>query len=192
MRNFILFLLLFIPMISFSQKDKIFYKETQADEVSASVDSVLIMGMGSTATRIFLDELSRKLSQELKSAGVFSNYCFLGKDTTEAKLILDTLQSQSYRHILTLFPDGISLFKIGTFTTKTYYLFYSNPSMNVSTTYFFHYEQAFHCKLSLNNSTLTPFWAADVAVSGDIHRQKSARKFTENIISSLRTHQYIR
>ena len=62
MKYTMLILLSLISLNTYSQE--IEFTEKQADSINVKLDSILILGIGSTPTRIFLDDLSNKLVKE--------------------------------------------------------------------------------------------------------------------------------
>ncbi|MCO5235221.1 MAG: hypothetical protein M9933_03050 [Chitinophagaceae bacterium] len=54
-------------------------KELSADNSNIRFDSILIIGTGSTATRIFLNDLVTRLTAKLNTKNVVARYLYLGK-----------------------------------------------------------------------------------------------------------------
>ncbi len=193
MKLIALVFLLALPVAGFSQT-KLEFNETQADTIPNHIDSVLILGMGSTTTRIFLDELSEKFMKAFQSAHIASAYYYLGNDSATAKKELaERVQSKNYKTILTLFPKGALLFintsglRMGFVIPTTSMIPLPSPSTVIS----YSYSQSFDFKLYANSEKLTHFWTANIFIQGDLSRNRPTAKLSHNVIDSFEEHYYL-
>lgn len=189
------YLLLFLLGWSsaFSQRNtNIFFAEKQADTIDHKIDSILLVGAGSTTTRIFLDDLSQYIMKELTKGNIVTNYYYLGKSISEAKSELDTINKKGYKAILFFLPKGESFFeaqaklnrispttRIGTITTT-----FATSRID--------YQQNFSFQLCFPDSNMNRMWSALVEVSGDLSKAKITKKVGTKVLYYFRKNKYIK
>src|SRR5687768_14252619 len=103
----------------FSQRNtKIIFKENQAYKIDQKIDSILLIGIGSTTTRIFLDDLSHSIIRYLNSDGIAARYCYLGNDLRKVQWGYDTINKEGYKAILFFVPTNAFSYEVkGKFST---------------------------------------------------------------------------
>jgi hypothetical protein len=191
MRAIILFLVLSIPALGFSQYSrKVGFEELRIDSTAIWLDSVLILGTGSSATRIFLNELTGLLNDKFKSSKVVSIYREFGKTDVETAAIIDSARKQGYDAILVFRPQGKSTM----FTDAHYESMLSTVILNGGVRQAHShsiYEQDFKVVLFSNKDTKKAVWSAALSVETGRSVSGAARKTANLIISSFEKNRYL-
>ena len=183
-----LLILLFGCFNAFSQDfSSISFEEKQTDSINTKIDSILLIGIGSTVTRIFLDDFSKSIKKDFKNENIVANYIYLGKTAAEGKSGFDTISKKGYKAILFFLPKGVSHFDvqgglnnsgIGPITTTTAYSQIE-------------YQQDFNFNLYIPDANMKKVWAASIKVSGDLSKSKTSNKLAAKLLSSFKKNKYI-
>jgi hypothetical protein len=95
---------------SFSQRNaSVVFEGKLVDSIDKRIDSILLVGTGSSTTRIFLDDLSQHLIKVLNDNGIEANYRYIGRTPTETQSAFDTINKKGYKAIL-FFYQKVLLF----------------------------------------------------------------------------------
>ncbi len=182
--QFLMCLTLF-PLFSFSQE--ISYKEVLIDSSEVKLDSFLIVGVGSSVTRVFLENLNEKLKSKLASKNISSSYSYLGKTVAEAKIEFAKIQLSNYKTVLLLLPDSASFFGIE-------YRDYGSSGGPVAFSLIKEsvtYRQKLSFELYVNEQKLKQIWAASVEIECDPGKTNAAKKVSNKLLNSLKTNRLI-
>src|SRR5260221_12295882 len=111
------------------------YKEVKQEPLNRYVKNILIIGIGSTASRIFLDNLSDKLIQLLKNKHIESSYQYLGKNNEEARKNYSLLEFKGNDALLVISSSDSSFFEIDnkSMTIPTYNPVFGTVGINTYT-----------------------------------------------------------
>jgi hypothetical protein len=185
-------ILLFTSLNSFSQgPTDLVFEEKQADSAFHLIDSILIIGMGSMPSQIFLDEVSNAVIEELTKKKVIAHYHYLGKTNTEAWAALDTLNKSGYQAILFFIPRGFSFYEVQgesiLFSIPTR-LGNLEPAFSIS---WVDYEESFNVDLCEASKEMKVFWSASAKVACVLGKPKTAKKLADKIISRFKSNHYI-
>ena len=105
-----LLILLFVWSASYSQRNiPVVFQQEYVDSIDYNLDSILLVGVGSITTRIFLEDLSQYIIQDFQERNIIAKYVYLGKTMSEAKLAFDTVEKKGYKAILGFFPREIPI-----------------------------------------------------------------------------------
>ncbi len=186
MKQKYLLILLFCWFNASTQNNTTIFKETQADSADRKIDSILLIGVGSATTRMFLDDLSDYIMDGLQDGGMVAKYCYLGKTVTEARSEYDTISKKGFKAILFFLPKGASFFdvhgninrtKIGPVTMK----------IATSRTY---YQQKFDFVLYLQDNHMKKIWSSSVEVSGDPSKSRNAKTLAARLLYYFKSNGY--
>ncbi|HET9744248.1 MAG TPA: hypothetical protein VFP97_00965 [Chitinophagaceae bacterium] len=188
-----LFILLLGWFHASSQKNtSIIFQERMIDSIDKKIDSILLIGIGSTTTRIFLDDLSRSIIKGLNDDGIVADYQYLGKTTVDAQSTFDTINKKGYKGILFFLPTGDSFFDVQGDLTRIN----SNTRVGSITPVIgsskIDYEQDFNIQLCIPNLKMKKVWTASLEVSGDLSKSKNANKVAAKLLSYFKKNNYIK
>lgn len=188
----ILFFSCFTASSQFStESTEIKFAETRVDSIENKFDSVLLIGVGSSVTRLFLDVLSDNFSDSLKGRKISARYYYLGKNIKAAKKDFDTINKAGYKAILFFLPREESFYnaystmsqlttntRIGTLTLRI-------ASSGIS------YKQNFNFQLYIPGTDMKKIWAASVEVSCDPSKSTPAKEVSKKLLLSFKNNKYI-
>ena len=177
---------------SFSQRNAlVVFEETQIDSISNKIDSILLIGTGTTTTRIFLDELSQYIMKDLNDNSIVANYFYVGKTAAETKLGFDTISKKGYKAILFFLPIGESFFDVQGDLNQTRSNTAIGPITTTIATSRIAYQQDFNFLLCIPDGTMKKVWTASLQVSGDLSKSKAAKKVATKLLSNFKKNRYI-
>ncbi len=154
---------------------------------------IFIVGAGTIASRVFLENLSSKLIENLKKKGIDAEYSYLGK--TEKDIILDfkNLQTKGFDAIFFFNPTGTSKTKIGAKSLDSIpghtgakiasLILFGNTASTYK--YFVNYMEIFNISIFDITNTSNPIWEAFLGVDGNFSKKKMYKKITEKIILNM-------
>ena len=192
MRALIFIGFLFIHPFLFSQViKKTTFDEISADSSDRRSDSILIISAGSTATRVFLDDLVTQLAEKLDTKNVVAAYMYLGKKNEMLNEFLDTFKNADYDVIMVFQPKeqaslytknrgGINLVQLG---DRSLVSSARQDKLN--------YEGEFIIALYENNQKKRDFWKASLKVHNNPGKSRSAKKISNWILSSFTKNKYL-
>jgi hypothetical protein len=170
---------------------KIIFEETQADSIGKKIKNILLIGVGTSATRIFLDDLNDHIIKELNNDGVLTKYYFLGKSIAEERSGFDTIDKAGFDVVLFFLPKGESLFDVQGKTYRNKSKTAIGPITTKIAKSQVYYEQDFNFLLCMPTGNLKEIWTASVRVSCDLTKSKNAKKVGTKLLSSLKSNKYI-
>jgi hypothetical protein len=178
---------------SFSQRNaSVVFEGKLVDSIDKQIDSILLVGTGSSTTRIFLDDLSQHLIKVLNNNGIEANYRYVGRTPTETQSAFDTINKKGYKAILFFLPKGSSFWDVQGNSNR----FSSNTAIgtvNITTASSrIDYQQDFNFLLCISESKMKNVWTASVEVSGDLSKPKAANKVANKLVSDFKKNRYIK
>ena len=193
MKLTIFFILLFAWSNAFSQvKTSIIFKEKRVDSINSQIDSILLVGIGSTVTRIFLDDLSQLIKKDLNHYNIVADYLYLGKTKAEGQSRFDTISKKGYGAILFFLPDGESYFDIQGSMNRTTTNSAMGPITTANPFSQIDYQQDFNFQLYITEANMKKVWTASIQVSGDLSKSTNAKKLAALLLSSFKKNKYIK
>ena len=196
MKLFFLLILLLAGVCATSQrKTKIIFKEKRFGGITQKIDSILVIGMGSSSTRIFLDDLSSTLIKDMGENSIVSRYYFLGKDIATLQTVYDTIDKRGYKAILFFLPVQSSNLKerriYNEITSPPKVLAILGPVEVKMASSKIWYQQHFNFHLALPGVELKKIWTASVEVSCDLRKSKNARLTGHRLLFYFKKNRYI-
>lgn len=178
---------------SFSQRNaSVVFEGKLVDSIDKQIDSILLVGTGSSTTRIFLDDLSQHLIKVLNDKGIKANYRYVGRTPTETQSAFDTINKKGYKAILFFLPKGSSFFDVQGNSNR----FSSNTAIGTVTittaSSRIGYQQDFKFLLCITDKKMKNVWTASVEVSGDLSKPKAANKVANKLVSDFKKNRYIK
>jgi hypothetical protein len=192
MKVFLLLIFLFLHSVLFSQqKKRMVFEEILADSLTTRLDSILIIGAGSTAARIFLDGVMVELIGRLKDKNIFANYVYVGRSSEILTEFLDTFQNTSYKKIMVFQPDGQNSLhtKKSKIVNQQLIGDYDFRFTRIQTE--LNYEGIFMLALYENDKSKRNFWKASLKINGDLGKSRNAKKISNLVIASFAKHNYV-
>ncbi|MBS1749607.1 MAG: hypothetical protein JST63_06870 [Bacteroidetes bacterium] len=183
---------LFIHTGLFSQRiKKTTFEEISVENSGKRFDSILIIGAGSTATRIFLDDLVTRLTEKLDTKNVVTEYIYLGESNKMISDFLDTLNNADYKVIMVFYPgEQASLYTknhIGVNFVPFGYPYLLGPARKDR----LNYEEEFLIVLYENNQRKKDFWKASLKVHNDPGKRRHAKKISNWILTCFKKNNYL-
>lgn len=196
MKKLFLLVLLFTASNSKAQYDRLYYsdvdfRETKADTLDVKPDSILLMGMGASLERIFLNDLNNFLIQEFSEKKIFATYEYLGRTVKEARVRYKEISKGGYKTVLLFCPKDTSIFDTKRVTssmlipTPTGVLDISASRKRTS------FEQTFEVQLFKLDAVLTKVWSATIDIDCEPNKKSGSKKVGKKIIQRLRSNKYI-
>jgi len=197
-RILILYLvIIFISNSSTFAQEKIFtFTETKTDTINKKFKSILLIGIGSTPTRIFLDKLKDVLIKKLNSEKIKSDYYYLGRDDDTLSKPFDTLLTRNYDAILVFSPKDSSIFKTisknkGNLSLLNLLGLYTvgqirSKSLSIS------YQQSFNLSLYLQENKSESIWDANLDVNFGMGGLSNYQNISNKIYWRLKAHKYVK
>jgi hypothetical protein len=182
-----------IPFLGISQNsylNKTSNNYIQNDHSTIRLDTLLILGVGSIGSRIFLDKLSGNLMKSFKEKNIVAQYLYLGKNITEAKEVFKNILIDNQTAILFLLPSDTSFYSSETSTIVTIpNNQYSTLDLTSSSTSI-PFLQKFFFKLYSNEEKMKLVWTASVEVNCNLSSSKVSQKISKNIIANFISNRY--
>ena len=192
MRALIFISFLFIHPYLFSQViKKTTFEEISADNSNRRFDSILIIGAGSTATRIFLDDLVTQLAEKLDSKNVVTTYMYLGKKNEMLNEFLDTFKNAGYKVIMVFQPKEQASLYTKKRRSINFVQLGDRSIVSSARQDKLNYEGEFIIVLYENNQKKRDFWKASLKVRNDPSKSRSAKKISNWILSSFTKNNYL-
>jgi hypothetical protein len=189
------FLFIFTALLfhySSSAQSRITYNELSTAPAPKAIHKLLIMGFGTSATRIFLDKLSSDLIDRCKKKNITIQYGYYGKDTTAIHDLLGSEEVSRYDAVLMLVPsDSVSLNSSlnrtsQTITTQSFGT--ANFSLAGAS---FGYSQNFRIQLQNSASPGATSLSASFFVDCNLSNSNAPSKISKKIYASLISHGYL-
>jgi hypothetical protein len=195
MKLIVLIIFNFISLTGYSQLASLYtdidLKEYQADSINIKLDSILIVGMGSSLTRAFINDVSNTMIKELNNQKITASYFYLGKNEEEASKELSLLDKTGYKAILFLLPTNTASVntKYNTISNRTAST--SGPIRISASTSRSSYQQTFNFQLCRVDKKNERFWNASLDIDCDPSKKHAARKVVKKTFNRFRAHKYI-
>ncbi|UAY51139.1 hypothetical protein [Ferruginibacter albus] len=167
-------------------KNHVYVEEKQADSINIKLDSILILSVGPSTTRIVLNDLNDYLSKKLSKKKIFTSYAYLGRNITDAKKEFKLLNTDGYKAILLFLPKDSAFFEV----THSYSNRDREPVVWTRTENLY-YEQAFDFRFYKAGQNPEKFWNALVEIDGDPSDNFATKKIGNKLISLFTKHKYI-
>ncbi len=185
------FLCFFIFLNSSSAQDKISYEEITTRTMAKPCKKMLIIGFGSTVTRIFLDKLTGDLIARMEKQEIKAAYEYQGSEPSADFKVPDAAKFAAYDAVLVFSSQDSSHIQSGlkrksypTLTPQT-----GNINFSVARTQFA-YFQAFNVALFYSSDATELIWDANFAVRCDLTKSKAYAKVSKQIFESLQKNKY--
>lgn len=194
MRLLFIFMILIGTQTLFSQNANTSrFRDTKADTLQKQIQTLIILGVGSTATQFFLDNLEEKMIKAFKGEHVDVEYRYLGKTVAEARQDTSLNYAHNFEAVLLFIPSDTSYFDI-----YDHYGYIPVPippygsiggrtvvSTNVN------YEQEFEVRLYTKEPQHKLIWSALLKVDG-LMSKKIYSSIAKSFISRFKKHKYIK
>ncbi len=178
------------PLLSYTDVD---FKENQADTLTVKLDNILLVGIGSSLERIFLNDLSDKLIKDFASKQIKASYVYLGRTTEEARKNYNDIVTGTYNTILFFSPTDTSVFDIKNITSRV-----PIPRQTNGATVTFNrnrnritYQQSFDIVLFETGKEMTKIWEASVDIDCKPDKKNGAKKLGDKILTRFKFNNYI-
>ena len=194
----LLFVFILMNLHSNAQFDRLYYtdvdfRETKADTLDIKLDSILLLGIGSSLERIFLDELSNKLIKDFSSKKIVATYSYIGKTLPDANKNYKEVNKDGYKAVLLFRPTDTSWFDIERKTAGFFIVPTTTGLLNIyasrnRTTY----QQTFSLQLFKIDKKLTEIWSASVDIDCEPDEKKGSKKVGNKILARFKSNKYIK
>ncbi|WP_462252505.1 hypothetical protein [Ferruginibacter sp.] len=185
--NFLIILLLY-SLNSFSQS---LFDERKVDSIDSKLDSILIIGVGSSISELFLENISRFTIQGLNKRNVIAKYKYLGQNIEDAKVQLDSINKAGYKAILLFLPKSAPSFNVQNMQYKNTPLIQTGLIKTTNYISTAAYLEEFDFQLCMTQNNMKKVWNARVGVGSDLIKVKNVKKIAKKIISCFKTNKYI-
>lgn len=164
------------------------FEEKQANSLDIKMDSIMILGVGTSVTRLFLVDLSDKIKKELNKQDITVSYFYLGKTTEQAKKEFNQLSKEGYKTILFLLPDSSDNFQIENYTSMGSGA--SGYTIKITTSKM-SYSQTFKFQLYKNGNKIDRIWWASVGIDCDLSTKYGSTQVAKRLLAQFRKNKYI-
>lgn len=190
------FFLLFVALNTQGQNHRMYYtdvdfRETQADTFAGKLNSILLVGIGSSLERIFLDDLSEKLIEDFSSKKITASYSYLSKNLKEAQKNFNDSNINKYKAVLFFYPTGTTLFENRYIRSNIFIPLLVSPIILRPGRHRDTYEQSFQISLYKTTDSLTRVWNANVDIDCEPGKKKGAKKLGNKILKQFIINKYI-
>jgi hypothetical protein len=182
--------LLFLGLVFFTasiKAQKISLTETKTNSTIKKYNSILIIGGGSTASRLFLDNLSEKLIAILLTKNITCEYKYIGNIERGEQITDLPIFDNKHDGYLLFNPTDTSIMKITTSTNGG--SIFSNDINNAPGGHLYSrkvsYEETFDISFYDNENKKTSIWEAELTVNADFSKARLYTKTSEKIKISL-------
>lgn len=178
--------------VSTKKKEPPLFREIKVESLKSPLSSILIAGIGTAPSRIFLTQLTDKLIRNFNSSGVKSTYEYLGADIKAAKENIKRISTSGYSAILLFSPSDSALFEINngylnnTFDTP---LPGSMNSPTVLSSMMFY--QNFRTLLYLMENKRTSVWNGSISIGYDLRNEYLPATIGNIIYKCFKLNKYI-
>jgi hypothetical protein len=180
--------LLFISFHSFSQLS---FEERKADSTRNKFDSILVIGVGSSVTRLFLENVSEYISQGCTQKKITARYIYTGSNLENSRSCYDTIDKTGFKAILFLLPNSVANFESQTFSSRNTTNTTAGTLVTTTTTTSLTYSQDFSFQLCMPLDNMKKIWIASVYVLMDPKKKRIAKKLAKKVLNSFKDHNYI-
>jgi hypothetical protein len=155
------------------------FTEEEADSISIKLDSILIVGMGTSLTRIFLEDVGNEMIKKFHSVNISASYFYLGNNVEEANKEFDLIDKKGYKAILFFLPTDTAFFDSELIT------------MGSNTNEVLVYQQTFEFKLCQIKPGMKKFWNAFISIDCDPSRKRGAKNLSNKLATRFYKKGYI-
>ena len=165
-------------------------KETGVSKTDIKITRVLVVGVGSTASRLFMENLSTELIKLFTRSQIQCDFSYEGKIPRGTHINLENIFSSQYDTYLVLNPVDTSYIN-----TQKNVAFFETPlpggygaTGNVIGN---QYKEDYYVELYANNDTHNKVWQAELKVDFDVANPDKYKKIAKEIFNNLLKHAFI-
>ena len=154
------------------------------NEKKVNIDNILIVGAGSTASRLFLENLSTEMIKRFKKNKLSCSFNYVGKIPAASHLKVESFIEPGFETYFIFSPIDTSFVNK---MKEKYVAFMPIPGIGsaVGTNYGNQYKQKFLLELYTNVEGLQLIWKAELILDFDVSLSKSFNLFLISIFISL-------
>lgn len=180
----IIFVMTFTSCVIPTYTGKSTLKETEVSKSDVKISSVLIAGAGSTASRLFLENLSTELIKHFAQYQIQCDFTYVGKIPRRSYLNLNKVLSSKYNGYLVLNPMDTSyadthksVAVVGTPLPGGYGATGSVIGNQ--------YKEDYYAELYINGNSLNKVWQGELKVDFDFATPTRYQKIAKQIFDKL-------
>lgn len=170
------------------------FREEFVDTAVNKVDSILILGIGASLERIFLNDLSNKMIESLNKKKIFASYTYLGKSISEIRQNKHSVDLQDYKAVFILRPTDTGSFTVQLrkgdiivpSSTEILGIDFATFTRKRDT-----YRQSFDFSLFINEESLKPIWRATADIDCEPGKKAGYTKMARKILGRLAVNKII-
>ena len=186
-KHLFIFLIFILPCLSSTGQRGVSYKETKKENLSQNFKNILILAVGSTVSRVFLDDLGEKLILLFEKNKVNASYEYLGKEKEETIKNYLKISFKKRDVVLIIYPNEKTYFEVINEVTQTY----SHGIMSTNVNSRPIYQQEFSFILLKAEDRSSPFWSAHIDVTAELGGPRLCKLIAKRIVERFRQNQYI-
>lgn len=158
--------------------------EISASESNTKIKSILLVGVGSTPSRLFLENLSIELIKNFKRLDITCDFTYEGKIPKGSHVDLKEIITADYNAYLVINPIDTSYINahkdVGFFATPLPGGYGASGSLIGN-----QYKEDFYVELYTNNSLLNKVWQAELKLDFDVANNDKYVKIAKEIFDRL-------
>jgi hypothetical protein len=158
--------------------------ETSVRKSNTKIKSILLVGVGSTPSRLFLENLSTEIIKSFKRLNITCDYTYEGKIPRGSHVDLREIVTTDYNAYLVINPIDTSYIDahkdVGIFATPLPGGYGASGSVIGN-----QYKEDFYVELYTNNSLLNKVWQAELKLDFDVVNKDNYVKITKEIFDRL-------
>jgi hypothetical protein len=159
--------------------------DIQTNQKEITMHKVLIVGAGSMASRLFLENISSEMMKVFTSKGVESNFLYVGEIPRGTQLKLDTVISSKYDGYIIFNPKDTSYFN----ARKEKYIAIVPGPLGTGFSaggYGNQYKEEYFIEAYVNDSSLSLIWRAGLKLNFDFSAQYKYKHISNDIFDQLK------
>jgi len=146
---------------------------------------LVILGMGKSPTRFFLDNISNRLITDLTKKGITVTYYFLGNDVEKAQAQFDTIMAvKNYDAVMSFFYTDYA--EVRTITDHSYMFMPNTASLAMIKVKHLRFNQGFNIQLFKADDITTAYWSSALNIDYDFRDPILYTRISKKILTSLK------
>ncbi|MDI9364201.1 MAG: hypothetical protein QM541_04560 [Flavobacterium sp.] len=179
-----IFCLLYSSCVVSTYVEKSSLYETSVSKSDTKIKSILLVGVGSTPSRLFLENLSTEIIKNFKRLDITCDFTYEGKIPKGSHVDLKEIVTADYNAYLVINPIDTSYIDahkdVGFFVTPLPSGYGASGSVIGN-----QYKEDFYVELYTNNGLLNKVWQAELKLDFDVVNNDKYVKIAKEIFDRL-------
>jgi hypothetical protein len=169
-----------------AQTASISLNQTNVRKGEVRISNVLMVGSGTVASEVFLENLSAELIQSFKTRGVPTEFTFMGKMPPSASLPLESLIQDKFDTYLVFKSSNNAYLDMSKEKVKVY-----GPDNMTRKKYGNQYAERYTVTLYHKKEKIQAIWQGDLAIDFDLANSSRYKEISKLILDELVKNQFL-